>query len=203
MSFKKTLFAVTASVLCASALAACSSAPDITGYYTANQLNNVYYFSPDGNIYENYSEESYSCYEIHGDTIKLYNEDAKNVVMEFDFKETENGFFIGELEYTKIADPTELEIPEETPSAENEEAGATKTPDISGIYEDSEGNTYNFAKDGMVYKNDENGSDVSWLVDGELIVIRTLSKNSSEVNSLEITENGIKIGDTEYKKVTE
>ncbi len=203
MSFKKIFSVMSASVLCASALAACSSAPDITGYYTANQLNNVYYFAKDGNIYENYSDESYSCYEIHGDTIKLYNEEAKNVVMEFDFKETENGFFIGELEYTRISDPTELEIPEETPSVENEEAGITNIPDISGIYEDAEGNTYNFAKDGMIYKNNENGSDVSWPIDGEVIVIRTLSENKSEVNSIEITENGIKIGDTEYLKVTE
>ena len=205
MNLKKIISLMAASALCTLTFASCASEPDISGYYTANQLNNVYYFSEDGKIYENYDDESNSCYELSGNVIKLYNEEAKNVIMEFDFKKTENGFFIGDLEYTKIEDPTETEAPEETSEipVSDEYAGSKEIADISGVYKDAEGNTYNFAKDGMIYKNDENGSDVSWLVDGELIVIRTLSENKSEINSLAVTEEGIIIGDTEYKKVSE
>ncbi len=80
-------------------LAVCSllscASESIVGYYTAERLNNVYYFSDDGRIFENYSDESTSFYEINGNIIKLYNSESKEDLMQFKFKKTKNGFLLG------------------------------------------------------------------------------------------------------------
>ena len=89
-------------------LFSCAS-DSIVGYYTVEKLNNVYYFSEDGKVFENYSDESTSFYEIDGNVIKLYNGDAEQDQIEFRFKKTKNGFLMGELEYVKIVDPFESE----------------------------------------------------------------------------------------------
>ena len=89
-------------------LYSCTS-DNITGYYTVEKINNVYYFSEDGRVFENYSDESTSFYEIDGNKIKLYNGESYEDMIEFSFKKTKNGFLMGELEYTKIADPFESE----------------------------------------------------------------------------------------------
>ncbi|MBE6571764.1 MAG: hypothetical protein E7656_05920 [Ruminococcaceae bacterium] len=79
---------------------------DISGYYTADRMNTLYYFSPDGKIYENESFESFSCYEVQGDKLITYIEDAREASeMVFPFKLTDEGFMMGELEYRKIPDP--------------------------------------------------------------------------------------------------
>ena len=79
---------------------------DISGYYTAVKMNTLYYFSPDGKIYENESFESFSCYEVQGDKLITYIEDAREASeMAFPFKLTDEGFMMGELEYRKIPDP--------------------------------------------------------------------------------------------------
>ena len=81
---------------------------DISGYYTADRMNTLYYFSPDGKIYENESFESYSCYEVHGDKLVTYIEGAREVSeMEFPFKLTEEGFMMGDLAYRRLPDPEE------------------------------------------------------------------------------------------------
>ena len=78
---------------------------DISGYYTAEKLNTLYYFSPDGKIYENESFESYSCYEVKGNKIITYIENAREASeMVFPFELTDDGFMMGQLRYTKIPD---------------------------------------------------------------------------------------------------
>ena len=185
---------------------------DITGYYTAEQLNNVYYFAPDGKIYENYSEESNSCYKVDGAAIKLYNEEAPNVIMEFDFTKTENGFIMGELEYTKIEDPFENkekldakeddEVKEEAAPDEEatseEESGTKEIVDITGYYLDEDGYTCVFAENGMFYEKSADESDIAWEYDGEVLIFRNINNNKVEINGVEIIEGGIKIGDKVY-----
>ena len=97
-------------VLCILSSLACFSCKnekvDISGYYTADKLNTLYYFSPDGKIYENESFESFSCYEVQGDKLITYIEGAREASeMAFPFKLTDEGFMMGELEYRKIPDP--------------------------------------------------------------------------------------------------
>ncbi len=104
------LFLCVLSVLCCFSCA--GENIDISGYYTADRLNTLYYFSPDGKIFENESFESYSCYEVVGDKLITYIEGAREVSeMEFPFKLTDEGFMMGELAYRKIPDPAEY-IPE-------------------------------------------------------------------------------------------
>lgn len=107
MNFKKTI-CLSASAFLIFSLFSCANS-DITGYYSANKSNNVYYFCDDGKIYENYSAHSTSRYEIDGRVIRLYNEESKSDILEFRFKKTKNGFKMGELEYIKIDDPFEGE----------------------------------------------------------------------------------------------
>lgn len=177
---------------------------DISGYYTANRLNNVYYFSDDGKIYENYLEESRSCYEIDGDVIKLYNEESPNVIMEFDFKKTKGGFIVGDLEYTKIEDPIEnlenndIKLEESVQVEQAPEEESKEIADITGYYTDDEGYTYVFAEDGMYYEKGSDTSDIEWEYDGEVLVFRNVENNKVEINGLEIIEGGIKIGDKVY-----
>lgn len=104
----KTLGKVFITVFMAVTLFSCAS-DNIAGYYTVEKINNVYYFSEDGRVFENYSDESTSFYEIDGNKIKLYNGESYEDMIEFSFKKTKNGFLMGELEYTKIADPFESE----------------------------------------------------------------------------------------------
>ncbi len=100
--------AIFVTVFMAVALFSCAS-DNIAGYYTVEKINNVYYFSEDGKVFENYSDESTSFYEIDGNKIKLYNGESEEDIIEFDFKKTKNGFLMGELEYVKIVDPFESE----------------------------------------------------------------------------------------------
>lgn len=100
---------IIALLLCVLSVLCCFSckkeSTDISGYYTADRMNTLYYFSPDGKIYENESFESYSCYEIKGDKMITYIEDAREASeLEFDFKLTDDGFMMGELEYRRIPD---------------------------------------------------------------------------------------------------
>ncbi len=112
------LFLCVLSVLCC--LSCTKENPDISGYYTADRLNTLYYFSPDGKIYENESFESFSCYEVEGDKIYTYIEDAREVSeLEFDFKLTDEGFMMGELAYRKIPDPAEFTAETEEETNEN------------------------------------------------------------------------------------
>lgn len=83
----------------------CSGSADITGYYTAEKSNTVMYFAPDGKIYENYSSESVSCYEVKGNKIDMYIEGEEDLKMSFDFKRTDDGFMIGDAKYVRIQDP--------------------------------------------------------------------------------------------------
>ena len=85
-------------------LTSCAGSADITGYYTCEGLQNVYYFSPAGKIYVNDSYESYSLYEVSGNKIITYIEGAEDQKMEFDFKKTEDGFMMGKLSYRKLSD---------------------------------------------------------------------------------------------------
>ena len=105
-------------VLCILSSLACFSCKnekvDISGYYTADRLNTLFYFSPDGKIYENESFESYSCYEVKGDKIITYIEDAREVSeMVFPFELTEDGFMMGELRYTKVPMPEQYDSQQE------------------------------------------------------------------------------------------
>lgn len=94
-----------------------NSSTDIVGSYSPVKSNNVYYFSSDGRIYENDSIVSESCYEIQGDKIITYNEgDRENSEMVFDFKLTEDGFMMGQLEYIRIPD-----LPEQNESEKSNE----------------------------------------------------------------------------------
>ncbi|MBE6623889.1 MAG: hypothetical protein E7621_06890 [Ruminococcaceae bacterium] len=104
----KTLGKVFITVFMAVTLFSCAS-DNIAGYYTVEKINNVYYFSEDGRIFENYSDESTSFYEIEGNKIKLYNGESEEGIMEFPFKKTKKGFLMGKLEYVRISDPFESE----------------------------------------------------------------------------------------------
>ena len=104
---------IIALLLCVLSVLCCFSckkeSTDISGYYTADRLNTLYYFSPDGKIYENESFESFSCYEVVGDKLVTYIEGAREMSeMEFPFKLTEEGFMMGELAYRRIPDPAEF-----------------------------------------------------------------------------------------------
>ena len=101
------IFALVLCILSSLACLSCKNEKvDISGYYTADKMNTLYYFSPDGKIYENESFESFSCYEVQGDKLITYIEGAREASeMAFPFKLTDEGFMMGELEYRKIPDP--------------------------------------------------------------------------------------------------
>ena len=86
-------------------LFSCTNGNSIVGYYTPEKINTVLYFAPDGKIYENYSDESVSCYEVSGNSIKMFVEGEENIKMEFELTRTESGIKIGDAVYTRIDDP--------------------------------------------------------------------------------------------------
>lgn len=104
MKLIKITIVLVAFLMALSVFCGCARTTDISGYYMCETLDNLYYFSPDGKIYVNESYESYSLYEVKGNKIITSIEDAENSELEFDFKKTENGFMMGEIEYIRLPD---------------------------------------------------------------------------------------------------